>query len=250
VELSLIIPAYNSALFIEDRLLVAYTYLIEQQYDFEIVVVNDGSTDNTNSILFRICAQYENIKMISLPKNFGKFYAIKAGVAIARGSCILFTDADVPFRLSSLSNIERLVNGRAIHIVIGDRSLYGSVYTSELTILRRGATKFFSYLVKLFVADGLFDTQCGLKGFRRDIALTIFPLLKTDGFAGDVELLYLALRCNLEIKRIPVQLEYAAPSSVSCFVHSITMIWNILKINFHWMRGRYECSKLKDLSQK
>lgn len=251
MDLSLIIPAYNSSEFILTSINLVSDYLlnIELEYElvYEIVLVDDGSSDNTVAVAEK--SGIQNLRIIKQPKNQGKYAAIKEGVKNASGRVIIFTDADIPFDLEAISYIYKLISKRNFHIVIGDRSIAESSYL-QLPMARRLGTFIFSGLVRMLVTGGLFDTQCGLKGFRKDVAKEIFSLVRADGFSGDVELLYIALKYNLEIKRIPVRLRNAAPSSVNILKHGLSMTAKIIGLKKNWQLGYYNSESLKKLSSQ
>ena len=102
----------------------------------------------------------------------------------------------------------------------------------------------------MLLNGGLFDIQCGIKGFRDEVADALFPLVTDDGFSGDVELLYIALKHNLSIRRIPVRLQRASPSTVRLRFHSLPMLWRILRLRHNWNTGRYESETLSRIASQ
>jgi glycosyltransferase involved in cell wall biosynthesis len=248
VDLSVVIPVYNGAAFLPETLDRLQAFLDVRVPEHEIIVVDDGSTDGTAaSVLPRLSARTH---LITLPRNQGKFAALKAGMAESTGRCCLFTDADLPYELEALPYIASLINDQGFHIVVGDRTLRHSVYRENLQPIRRLATRAFSLMVTLFVTGGLFDTQCGLKGFRGDVARSLFALLLDSGFSGDVELLYLALKYNLAIRRVPVRLKRSAPSTVRITRHAVTMVGRIARLRRNWAAGTYASPELERLSNQ
>ena len=129
-------------------------------------------------------------------------------------------------------------------MVVGDRTFPQSRYETELSIGRRLASAVFSQVTATLVTGGFFDTQCGLKGFRGDIARELFSLCRVNRFAFDVELLYLALTYGLEIKRVPVMLESNSTSSVRLGRDSIRTLIDVARIKLHQMRGEYDSEML------
>lgn len=248
MDLSLVIPAFNAESYIAGNIAEVAAYLESTGLDFEIIVVDDGSSDGTSAAVRS--ARVPRSRLITLPKNRGKFGALAAGMSAASGRTRIFTDADLPFDFEALPYIHRLIDERGFHLVIGDRALIGSRYRLETNIVRRAATSLFSLFVRMVVTGGLFDTQCGLKGFRGDVAETLFPLVSTQGFSGDVELLYIALKYNLEIKRIPVRLRNSAPTTVRIIPHGMRMLGNIALLKLHWLTGRYESRKLEEIANQ
>ena len=245
-EVSVVVPVYNGGPFIQSRLESLLAFLKPRYTCCEIIVVNDGSTDDTPERLAEL--HCDRLQILHLHDNLGKFAAIKAGMALARGRARLFIDADIPFRLEAIPYMVDLILSRGFHVVIGDRTLSESCYASEISLSRRVASRFFSGLVRLLVTGGLFDTQCGLKGFRADVAELLFPLLTLRGFAADVELLYIALKYNLEIKRVPVYYVPSQQSSIHLVSHSLKMFARIISLPAKWNRGLYESKPLRELS--
>jgi dolichyl-phosphate beta-glucosyltransferase len=248
VEISVVLPVFNGADFIRANLEVLLAYLARTFESFEVVVVDDGSTDETASRIESI--RDDRLRFLRLPRNSGKYAALAAGMAVSRADCRVFTDADLPYDLEALSFIARLVNQRGFHVVVGDRTLPESEYRVHQPWLRSAATRVFTFFVTIFVTGGLFDTQCGLKGFRADVAGALFPLLEERGFAGDVELLYVALKYNLEIRRIPVRLRRSGPSTVRLGRHAFDMLRRIGRLRRNWNRGVYSTPTLERLSSQ
>lgn len=248
MELSLIIPAYNAEAYIRGNLTAVHDYLLSTGIDFEIVVVDDGSKDKTAAEVR--AAALPRVSLIVLPKNLGKFGALAVGMRSSSGGSRIFTDADLPFDLEALPYIHRLISERNFHVVIGDRTLAESRYAVDTNIIRRGSTFLFSLFVTMVVTGGLFDTQCGLKGFRGDVADKLFPLVSTKGFSGDVELLYIALKYNLEVKRIPVRLQNTGPTTVRVARHGLRMLGSVALLKLRWMRGNYRSAALKEIGQQ
>jgi dolichyl-phosphate beta-glucosyltransferase len=248
LEVSIILPAFNSQDFIKKNVEKLRAFCRAHFRSFEVIIVDDGSQDGTRKILEALPRR--NLRVFGLDKNRGKFAAIVEGMRQARGRCRIFTDADLPYDLLALPYIVRLVNDRGFEIVIGDRNLPQSVYNVHTSWLRNVSTKIFSFFVYIIVTGGLFDTQCGLKGFRADVAEALFPLVTDRGFSGDVELLYIALKYNLEIKRIPVRLESHGPSTVRLFSQACRMLWRIAHLRLNWNRGLYSSDKLRRISRQ
>jgi len=246
VRLSVVIPVFNAAPFLEDSLRGLQAYLDRRCPDHEIVAANDGSTDGSLELLRTL--EGEGFRVVSSPTNRGKFAAIRDGMAAAAGSCRVFTDADVPFDHSALPYIERLINDRGFHLVVGDRTLPDSVYHESQPWTRRLSTSLFRHAVRLLVTGGIPDSQAGLKGFRADVADALFPLLAETSFAGDIELLYIALKHNLAIRRIPVRLQRQGPSTVRPSRHAWAMLRALTRLRGRWRRGLYRSDALAALA--
>ena len=246
--MSLVIPVHNGADFVCESVAEAQSFLDQRCPAHEIVVVDDGSTDGTAAALGPLLG--DRTRFISLPQNLGKFGALKAGMAVASGKCRVFTDADLPYDLEAVPYIANLVNGQGYDIVVGDRALPESVSFSNSRVARKLSSRIFSYCVRMLVTGGLFDSQCGIKGFRADVAEALFPLVSDNSFSGDVELLYIALKHNLSIRRIPVRLQRASPSTVRLRFHSLPMLGRILRLRHNWNTGRYESETLSRIASQ
>jgi len=245
---SLVIPVHNGVDFVTKSVDEARRFLEKKLPAFEIIIVDDGSTDGTTAALGPLLD--DRVRLISLPENLGKFAAIKAGMAVANGECRVFTDADLPYDLEAVPYIVNLINGRAFDIVVGDRALPESVSLTNARVARKLSSRIFSYCVRMLVTGGLFDSQCGIKGFRNEVADAIFPLVTDDSFSGDVELLYIALKHNLSIRRIPVRLQRASPSTVRLRFHSLPMLARILRLRHNWNSGRYDSVTLSRIASQ
>jgi hypothetical protein len=157
----------------------------------------------------------------------------------ARGSVRIFTDVDLPYGIEAMALMAEYITGRGFHVVIGDRTLPGSSYSSHMKIGRRLASAVFSAFVGRMVTGGFFDTQCGIKAFRGDVADALFPLVRVNRFACDVELVYLSLKHRLDIKRVPVRLQTTTTSSVQLWRDCPRGILDVCRIKFHQARGDY-----------
>jgi dolichyl-phosphate beta-glucosyltransferase len=245
---SLVIPVHNGVDFVTESVAEVRRFLDQKCPIYEIVIVDDGSTDGTAAALDPLLD--DRVQLIGLPENLGKFAALKAGMAVATGECRVFTDADLPYDLEAVPYIAELVNSRGYDIVVGDRALPESVSFSNSRVARKLSSRIFSYCVRMLVTGGLFDSQCGIKGFRGEVADALFPLVTDNSFSGDVELLYIALKHNLSIRRIPVRLQRASPSTVRLRFHSLPMLGRILRLRHNWSTGRYESGTLSRIASQ
>ncbi len=241
-DLSLVIPVYRGAADLVARLPELLGSLDQTSLDYELVIVDDGSQDGQEHLLHEV--ESSRVHVHVMPQNRGKFAAIKEGMARAKGECCVFTDADLPYDFSVIPHMVKLIQEGAFHVVVGDRTLPGSIYRSELGLLRSWATRLFTVFVRLLVTGGLHDTQCGIKAFRGDVARALFPLLQEERFAGDVELLYVALMHNLAIRRVPARLVHQGPSTVHPFRDGLGMLRSILALRSRRRRGLYNDPEL------
>ncbi|MCK9421880.1 MAG: glycosyltransferase [Bacteroidales bacterium] len=235
--LSVVVPSYKSAGILEKNLPVLLSYLQKQDYTYEVIVVDDGSNDHgmTEAVCRKLaCVFCQN------EENMGKGAAVRTGMKVARGLFRIFTDADIPYELDAIGTILRYLDFKEFQLVIGDRNLKGSSYLTEIPELRKLTSVFFTRFVGTIVTANFFDTQCGLKGFRGEVADFIFQHARINGFAFDVELLYIALKQNFEIKRIPVRLSNQEKSTVRVLRHGIGMFFDLFWIKLNNIRGYYK----------
>jgi len=241
-EVSVVLPCYRSA-----PLAVASVHRLDAFFrgigmSHEIIVVDDGAgdfpTQPWDSVL--------NARLLRLPRNRGKGAAVATGMRSATGSVRVFTDVDLPYDLDLIPVIVGYIRDYGFHVVIGDRTLPDSVYLSDLSIQRRLASGLFSQFVGRLVTGGFFDTQCGLKGMRGDIADELFKLQRLERFSFDVELVYLALKHKLDIKRIPVQLRNNETSTVRLVRDASQAVVDVFRIKWYQLRGKYRSEVLDD----
>jgi len=238
-ELSIVVPAYNSAGYIGRTVQELLRYLDEAGRHGEVIVVDDGSSDDTQ----KVAAISTDVQVVRLNRNRGKGAALRAGMALARGSIRAFTDADLPYGTRPLSSAVRYINERGFHAVVGDRTLPGSTYVPPGR-MRGVVSSAASFAFRTLVTGGIYDTQCGIKVFRGDVAGELFALTRVDGFAVDVELIYLLLKYRMDVKRMPVQLSNNEPSSVRVVRDSLVAARDILAIRRSWALGRYSSDYL------
>lgn len=236
MQLSLIIPSFKGAAIIRNNVPGFITYLQQKNISFEIIIVDDGSKDNgaTEKVAKDLdCLFFENTK------NLGKGAAVRKGMLHAKGDFRIFTDVDIPFEFEAFERFINYLDAKEFDVVVGDRTLPGSSYFTEIPTLRKIGSSVFSFIVGRFVAGGHFDTQCGMKGFRSKVADDLFVVGKINGFAFDVELLYISLKRNYDIKRLPVVLRCQEGSSVNVMLHGIGMLFDLLKIKWNQVSGKY-----------
>ncbi|MGB9892859.1 MAG: dolichyl-phosphate beta-glucosyltransferase [Candidatus Saccharicenans sp.] len=227
--LSVIIPAYNEEKRIGLSLRKILDYLQARRFEAEIIVVDDGSSDQTATLAGEILSDFPDSKIISLPDNKGKGAAVREGVLNSKGNLILFTDADLSTPIEELNKLLPLI-GENYEVVIGSRALPGSEIKKRQGWLREHLGKFFNLLVRLLVLKGFKDTQCGFKLFKREPAQKIFSRLKTRGFAFDVEALLLAQKLGYQIAQVPIVWINYPESRVHLIRSSFRMFLELLRI--------------------
>lgn len=202
-RLSLIIPMYNAESFIFNTLIRLTEWRSKISYSAQIILVNDGSTDSSLAIVEDyIKTKDAAIELLSYTSNQGKGYAVKTGMLSATGDYRIFTDSDIPFGFKIIDQIIHYLDFKEFDVCIGDRNAANSKYFMKIGKLRKLASQFFTIIISRFVVTGVADTQCGLKGFKADIAEKLFSKIQIKGFAFDVEVLYLCYKYEFEIKKI------------------------------------------------
>jgi dolichyl-phosphate beta-glucosyltransferase len=235
-NVSIIIPAYKSSSALRNNLPYLMSYIKEKNLDAEVLIVDDGSADDgaTEQV-----AKSNSCTYLSYTINLGKGGAVRYGMQHASGDFCIFTDVDIPFEKDAFERFLYYLDFKEFDVVIGDRTLPGSSYFAEVSGLRKFGSNIFSFIVGRFVAGGHFDTQCGMKGFRGEVARDLFSVGRINGFAFDVELLYISLKRNYDIKRLPVVLRCQEGSTVSVVRHGLGMVMDLFLIKWNHVNGRY-----------
>lgn len=201
--LSIVIPAYNEETRLGPNLGPIFTFLNKHYPKYELIIVNDGSRDNTATTVQQAIRHEPRAKLISYTPNRGKGFAVRTGVRATTGDLVLFMDADLSTPLSEIPKILALIT--TADIVIGSRGLSTSTITSRPPLFRRFASVVFDQVKYFLVGLRQFkDTQCGFKLFKGPIARQLFALGRIDRFMFDSEILYLAERAGLTIVEMPV----------------------------------------------
>ena len=242
-EVSVVLPCYRSATLAVESAYRLDAFFREVGMSAETIVVDDGGGD----FPAQPWDPALSARLIRLPKNRGKGAAVAEGVRAAKGRVCVFTDVDLPYDLELIPVIVGYIRDYGFHVVIGDRTLPDSLYLSDLSFQRRLASELFSQFVGRLVTGGFFDTQCGLKGMRGDIAHELFRLRQLERFSFDVELVYLALKHKLDIKRIPVQLRNNETSTVRLLRDASQAVLDVFRIKWYQLRGRYRSELLENV---
>jgi dolichyl-phosphate beta-glucosyltransferase len=214
--LSIIIPAYNESAIIEDSLKKIGNFLSEKDFQYEIILVNDGSTDDTLNIVTLLSSINSRIRVINISHK-GKGAAVKKGILESKAKWNFLCDADLSMSIDQLDKFLTLINqDSSVDIIISNRSDINSNVYKEPP-MRHYLGIIFNIFVRLLLLKNFHDTQCGFKLFKNSTTLKIFKLQKINGFCFDVEILYLANKFKKNIKQIPIEWHYNSNSSVRIF---------------------------------
>jgi dolichyl-phosphate beta-glucosyltransferase len=230
--LSVVIPCYNEEQRLPRTVEQIERYLDARQTDYELVLVDDGSRDGTRAVMDAAAANHAAVRVEALPRNRGKGRALAVGVEAAKGDEILVTDADLSTPIAELEKLQAALD-RGAGIAIGSRALRESRVEVSQPVYRVLMGKGFNLIVQAVLLPGIWDTQCGFKLFRADVARRVFAGLITDGFGYDPEVLYRARRQGVKIVEVPVVWRNSAPTKVSPLKSS----WDMLK-HVVWVRLR------------
>jgi dolichyl-phosphate beta-glucosyltransferase len=245
-ELTIVVPAYNESARLPRTLTEIDRFISEAALNAELLVVDDGSYDDTYAIAQRHASTAARYAVVSLPHR-GKASAVRGGVLAATGRYVLFTDADLSTPISYATRlIEALDNGA--DVAIGSREGIGATRVGE-PAYRHVMGRVFNAVVRLLAVPGINDTQCGFKAFRRKAAQDIFA--RTVLHAGDepvrgprvtgfdVEVLFIARRSGYVVEEVPVYWEHVAGSKVQPLPDSFRMFTDVLRVRWNALRGRY-----------
>lgn len=236
--LTVVIPAYNEEARIGPTLEHTIAYLSQKSYDWEIVVVNDGSRDDTMGVVRRVAGKHP-VRLLDNEVNRGKGYSVTRGVLAAQGEFILFTDADESTPIAMLDRLlPALIDG--YEVAIGSRAVDRSMVKEHQPFYREFMGRIFNLFVNAINVRGFQDTQCGFKMFRREAARDIFTRSRIDGFCFDVEAVFLAVHFGYKVKEIPVEWYNNPRSTVDPLKDSTKMFVDLLRIRYFQLKGLYQ----------
>jgi dolichyl-phosphate beta-glucosyltransferase len=236
VTLSVVLPSYREAHRLAAHVPALQRYLRHLGVAHEIIVCDDGSDDAGST---RAVAEELGCRYFANARNQGKGAALRRGMRQARGRFRLFTDAEVPYELDAIEGVLHGLGPEGFHIVVGDRTLEGSRYFGEISLWRRLGSALCAFFIGRLAAGGEFDTQCGLKGFRAEVAEDLFSVSRIDRFAVDVELFCVALQRRYRIKRLRVHLRCCEGSSVHLVRDGLALLRDVVRIRWYQWRGHY-----------
>jgi dolichyl-phosphate beta-glucosyltransferase len=232
--LTLILPCFNEVERLPDTLAALLAELPQGLGEVEVLVVDDGSTDETLAVACAIATRDARVRVIHSRPNRGKGFGVRTGVLAAQGELVVFTDADGSYGPGDIGRIVAALT--AAPVAIGSRD--AGLATGPL--VRRLASLLFNRVIQTVLGLPFRDTQCGLKGFRRQAALQLFGQARLDGFAFDAELLFLAHRFNLRVMEVRVRAEERDGSKVQLAVDALRMLRDVLIVRRAAAKGTYD----------
>jgi dolichyl-phosphate beta-glucosyltransferase len=234
--LSIVVPAYNEAGRLPRTLEATARYFDRRGDTYEVLVVDDGSSDDTCGVARAWAGSRANVRVLRYDDNRGKGHAVRHGVLQASGDRVLFMDADLATPIEEIEKLEAALTGGA-SIAIGSRPLRESRLLVRQPWYREMAGRGFNKVVQLVATPGIHDTQCGFKLFTREAAYAVFSRCVLPGFSFDVEALFLARRLGYPVAEIPVRWAHqegsAAFSSQTAFLTSgMRMLRDLFRIRW------------------
>lgn len=236
MQLSIVIPAFNEARTIANTVNTITNYFKEKGIAIELIVVDDGSKDDTLGVLKSL--DYPELKIIENGTNRGKGYSVRKGVLAAKGDYILFSDADLSTPIYESEKFLEAINN--YDIVIGSRRLKDSEIKIRQPLYRIALGGIFSFMTNFILLKGIKDPQCGFKIFKKETAHNIFNKVRINGFAFDVEVLFIASLLGYSIKEIPVQWYNNRNSKVNPIKDPLLMLKDMLVIRLNHLRRYYK----------
>jgi glycosyltransferase involved in cell wall biosynthesis len=243
-SLSIVIPAYNEAVRLGNTLTAVVDYLRGNQPEAEVIVVDDGSTDDTAGIARQIFSNSRSLRtsVISYKSNLGKGRAVRLGLLAARGDVALFSDADLSTPITEAPKLVNPIVSGQYDVTFGSRALDRKLIGVHQPWRREQGGRVFNLAVRLATGLPFWDTQCGFKAFRLSVCRPLVEAATVDRFGFDVELLYLAFRAGLRLKEVPVRWDHNEGSKINLASDSFRMLSEVGLIRQQARRGVYDAA--------
>lgn len=236
--LSIVFPAYNEQARLPATLTTVLAWVDAQSFDTEIVIVDDGSSDDTIGVARRALEGRDH-QLLTHAQNQGKGAGLRTGMTAARGDLVLFSDADLSTPIDEATRF-LAAHESGTPIVIGTRKSKGADVITRQSLIRENMGKMYTLLSNALICDGVSDFTCGFKSFRREAAQAIFSRLRENGWAYDSEVLYLAKRLGYGVQEVPVRWINDPSSRVNLLRDTVGSAAGLLRIRGRALFGRYE----------
>lgn len=236
---SIVIPAYNERARIGATLEKVLSFVHARGWDAEVIVVNDGSRDNTAEIVQSFAAKDATLRLVENPGNHGKGYSVRNGMLHARGRIVLFSDADLSSPIEESVKLFAALEAGA-DIAIGSRWLRAELQTQRQPLHRQLFGRIFNLLLRITLGLQFADTQCGFKAFKRAASQAIFPWQKIERWGFDPEILFLARKFGFKVAEIPVAWGHSGGARINPFIDGARMFQEMLRIRWYDLTGKYD----------
>jgi dolichyl-phosphate beta-glucosyltransferase len=234
--LSIIIPAHNEEYRLPRTLEQVFDFLSTQPYSFEVLLVENGSTDRTIEVARLFAEKHNNLRILQEDRR-GKGNAVRRGMLDAHGDYRFICDADLSMPIEEIAKFLPPVLGE-FDVAIASREAPGAVRYNEPSYRHWGG-RGINFIIQMLILPGLNDTQCGFKCFRADVARELFLLQTLPGWSFDIEILYLARQRKMRIVEVPIDWYYESDSKVNAVRDALRMIGDIFRIHRNARRGLY-----------
>lgn len=235
---SIVIPAYNEANRIPATLDAVIACIRRNNWSAEVVVVNDGSRDDTAAVVRAMAARAPELRLIENPGNHGKGYSVRHGILQALGEVVMFTDADLSAPMEEAQGLFDAIAAGA-DIAIGSRWLERQRQTIRQPFYRRFFGRCFNGMTRMVMRLPFADTQCGFKAFTRQAAQTVFQLQTIERWGFDPEILFIALKRGYVIKEVPVSWAHDERTQISYLKDGTRMLQDLAVVRWNALVGRY-----------
>jgi dolichyl-phosphate beta-glucosyltransferase len=235
---SIVIPAYNESARLGASLEKVLAYVHAQRWDAEVIVVDDGSRDNTADIVRTFAAKDPVVRLVENPGNHGKGYSVRNGMLHARGQIVLFSDADLSSPIEEAPKLLQALDEGA-DIAIGSRWLRAETQTQRQPLHRQLFGRIYNLVLRLTLGLQFADTQCGFKAFKQPAVQAIFPLQKIERWGFDPEILFLAKKLKFRIREVPVAWGHSGGTRINPLVDGSRMAMEMFRIRWFDLTGKY-----------
>jgi dolichyl-phosphate beta-glucosyltransferase len=236
---TIVIPAYNESARLGATLEKVLAYVHAQGWNAEVLVVSDGSRDNTAEIVRTFAAKDPTLRLLENPGNRGKGYSVRNGMLHAQGQIVLFSDADLSSPIEEAPKLFQALEAGA-DIAIGSRWLRAETQTQRQPLHRQLFGRVFNLLLRLTLGLHFADTQCGFKAFKRPAVEAIFPRQKIERWGFDPEILFLARKFGFKVKEVPVAWGHSGGTRINPLLDGSRMFTEMLRVRWYDLTGKYD----------
>jgi dolichyl-phosphate beta-glucosyltransferase len=235
---SVILPAYNESARIAGTLDKLLAHAAQRGWSVEVIVVNDGSSDDTAAIVRAYASKHAVLRLLENPGNRGKGYSVRNGMLHARGDILLFSDADLSSPIEEADKLFVAI-AQGADIAIGSRWVDRSLQIRRQPLHRRIFGRIFNLALRIILGLQYKDTQCGFKAFTRRSAQAVFPLQKIERWGFDPELLYLARKFGFNVSEVPVAWSHREGTRIHPLRDGVRMFGELLRVRWYALKGNY-----------
>jgi glycosyltransferase involved in cell wall biosynthesis len=246
---SIVIPAYNEGERLGATLEKVLAYVNEQGWDAEVIVVNDGSRDNTAELVRSFSERDRRLRLVENPGNRGKGYSVRHGMLQAHGDVVVFSDADLSSPIEEMPKLLEAIAAGA-DIAIGSRWVQVELQTRRQSLARQLFGRVFNLLLRLVLGLRFKDTQCGFKAFTSQAVQAILPLQRIEGWGFDPEILFLARKFGFVVREVPVRWAHSEGTRINPLIDGARMFQEMARIRWYDVTDKYDAGRLTGMQAK